>query len=257
MPQRLLEDSHLIWAFVLLICRFSGMIMVLPGIGGGERGYVVRYPAVIVLAFAALKTESALPLPTDWALLLVQLLTEFTVGLAIGIIPFIAIAGIQMAGMLSSTSMGLGAGNLIDPTLGAPTSDLARIYSDLSVVLFLMLGGHHAVIYAVSGYGGQLVPGTLILEHLDINLLIDLTSNIFQVGVMVAAPVLVALLLTQFVMGLISKAVPTVNVFIVSFPLTIGIGLILSMLSLPEIFTFLQREFATVDQNILQVIHTQ
>ena len=65
-----------------------------------------------------------------------------------------------------------------------------------------------------------------------------------------ASPVIVALLLTNFVMGLITKAVPQVNIFIVSFPLTIGIGLVLSALSLPEIMVLFDREIAGIESTI-------
>jgi flagellar biosynthetic protein FliR len=65
---------------------------------------------------------------------------------------------------------------------------------------------------------------------------------------MIAAPVIVALLLTNFVMGLISKAVPTVNIFIISFPLTIGIGFFLTMFALPEVAYFLQREMMELER---------
>jgi flagellar biosynthesis protein FliR len=62
--------------------------------------------------------------------------------------------------------------------------------------------------------------------------------------------VVVALLLTNFVLGIISKAVPTVNVFIISFPLTIGVGLTISIIALPEVAVFLEREFMRLPEVI-------
>jgi flagellar biosynthesis protein FliR len=64
---------------------------------------------------------------------------------------------------------------------------------------------------------------------------------------MIAAPVIVALLLTNFVLAIISKAVPTVNIFIISFPLTVAVGLGLSTLALPEAGHYISRQFVRLE----------
>jgi flagellar biosynthesis protein FliR len=126
----------------------------------------------------------------------------------------------------------------------------------LVVLLFLLLGGHHVVIYAVSGFSGQIIPGTFLSQGNSVELFVDRTADIFRVGALVASPVIVALLLTQFVMGMISKAVPTVNIFIVSFPLTIGIGLALSVLALPTMVKFTSQELTGIENTLIAVSHS-
>jgi flagellar biosynthetic protein FliR len=66
-------------------------------------------------------------------------------------------------------------------------------------------------------------------------------------GVMISAPVIVALLLTNFVLAIISKAVPTVNIFIISFPLTVGVGLGISLLALPEVGHYISQQFLKIE----------
>jgi flagellar biosynthetic protein FliR len=70
-------------------------------------------------------------------------------------------------------------------------------------------------------------------------------------GCMIAAPVIVALLLTNFVMALISKAVPTVNLFIISFPLTIAVGLGISIIALPEVVYYLTEQYRRLEHLLL------
>jgi flagellar biosynthetic protein FliR len=77
--------------------------------------------------------------------------------------------------------------------------------------------------------------------------LIDQSAAIFHIGVMIAAPVIVALLLTNFVLAVISKAVPTVNIFIISFPLTVAVGLGISVVALPEVGHYLARQFTRLE----------
>jgi len=246
-----LENVDTIWTFKLLAIRFAGMMLVLPGIGGGEKGMFIRFGAILVLSFASLATSPTATLPPHLLLMIVEGGSEFLLGFGIGLIPVLIIAGVQTGAQLSATTMGLGAAQLVDPNMGVNTNSLARVIGDLGVILFLALGGHYVVIHAVSGLGGQMVPGTFLLGDLSVEMLINRTAQVFTIGAMISAPVIVALLLTQFVMGLITKAVPTVNIFIVSFPLTIGIGLVLSAVSLPDVMLYLQREFTGIENSIL------
>ncbi len=247
------DHLDLIWTFSLLCVRYFALISFLPGIGMGERGILIRLPGVLVLAFAAMSSGVYAPLPENWAILVTSLFGEILLGGLIGLFPLFIVSGMQTAGFLSSTTMGLGAGQLMDPTLGMGVPSLSRILGDLCIVLFLMLDGHHLIINAVAGMNGSIIPGSFVPTEVTMELLVNRSADIFRLGVMVSAPVIVALLLTQFVMGLISKAVPTVNIFIVSFPLTIGIGLVLSALSLPEVIKFATHEINGLERTVMTV----
>lgn len=250
LPIQLVEILPHVWTFLLLAVRYAALMMLLPGISGGAQGMTIRAPAIIVFAFVSLISGQISPLPENVITMLANVASEYLFGFMLGFVPALITAGVQTAAQLSTGTMGLGAAQLMDPNLGVSVSSLGRVLTDLVICLFLALGGHHVMIYAASGLGGVLVPGTFLVEEQSLQLVIHQTGRVFEIGVLLSAPVIVALLLTQFVMGLISKAVPTVNIFIVSFPLTIGIGLVLSVLSLPEIFTFAEREFNLMEQRI-------
>ena len=233
-----------VWTFLLLITRFTALVMILPGVGAGERGLMIRLPAIIVISFACLiGRESYVPIPPDWGVMMLSVAGELAVGFLLGIVPFLIVAGVQMGAQISSTTMGLGVGNLIDPTLGVTTTDLSRILGDLAIIIFLVVGGHHAIIYAASGLVDSLPVGQFLITEDVVGNFIEHAARIFKTGLIISAPVMVALLLTNFVMALISRAVPTVNIFMVSFPLTIGIGLILVMLSLRDFMAVIEKLF--------------
>lgn len=228
--------------------------MVIPGLGQGVQGLKVRSASILVLAFTSVMTGTYASMPDNFAIMVSSLAMEYLLGFALGVIPAIIVAGVQTAGQLSSTTMGLGAAQLIDPTLGVNVSSVSRILGDMVILLFLLIGGHRIILSTMAGLGGEIVPGTFLVTGTTIKLLISQTGNIFKVGVMVSAPVIVALLLTQFVMGLISKAVPQVNIFIVSFPLTIGIGLVLTLLSLPDMLYLVFEQLKTIDSSLLTIV---
>jgi flagellar biosynthesis protein FliR len=249
----ILTRLDLMWTFILLLTRFGGFFFIVPGLGEGAKGLTIRIPAVMVLAFVTMQSSPAAPVPEDIALITVALGFEFLLGMFIGIIPLILVTGVQMGAQLASTSMGFGANQLFDPTTGGSVADLARVFGDLTVILFLLLGGDHVVLHAVSGFGGSLVPGSFVIGEQSVELLIKRIGDAFKVGILISSPVVVALLLTQFVMGLLSRAVPTVNIFIISFPLTIGIGMFITVIALPDIMQFVIREFSGFDNIMLAI----
>lgn len=253
-PGKLEQSLPLVWTFMLLVTRFGALIMLLPGIGMGMTGVVVRTPAILVMAFSALSSSPVAVMPADAVGMLLQLLSELMFGSLIGLLPLVIINGVQMGGSIAGTTMGLQASQLIDPSFNLSLPDTARLSGDLAIVLFLLVGGQHIAVHAAAGLGGVVIPGTFFPGEITLELFMEKSADIFRLGVVLSAPVLVALMLTNFVMGLISKVVPTVNIFIISFPLTIGIGLILTMVVLPEMIQVISAEFSGYDQSILQLV---
>jgi flagellar biosynthetic protein FliR len=250
----LLRSSDAVWTFLLLSTRYMTFFMSMPGIGDGTKGLAVRGSAIFMFSILSLQSSPHAKMPADWAMMTVAIVSEGALGFIVGLLPRLIVSGAQMAGQLASTSMGLGSAQLFDPTTGGSVSDIAKIYGDLVVVLFLLLGGHHVLIHALSGLNSTLVPGTFVVSDQNINSIIDISSAVFESGVLISAPVIVALLLTQFVMGILSKAVPTVNVFIVSFPITIGIGLGLTILGLWDFAALIKPEVLSIERLVNELI---
>jgi flagellar biosynthetic protein FliR len=242
------------WTFLLLSMRYMAFFMLVPGLGGGITGMALRYPATLVLALISLNPASLAVVPPNAAAMVAQVICEVCFGAVVALVPLLIISGAQVAGHIASGTMGLNGAQLFDPTSQAPLADLSRIYSDLAVLVFLLIGGHYVAITELSGMANAIKPGTFDLSSSGLGALIDQSARVFQVGCLIAAPVIVALLLTNFVMGIISKAIPTLNIFVVSFPLTIGVGFAISVLALPEVGLLLQREITEIPVVLSRVL---
>jgi len=143
---------------------------------------------------------------------------------------------------------------MFDPATSTPLSDLSRLYSDITILVFLLIGGHYIALAELAGLSVDIRPGSFVLSGEGLRILIDQSARIFQIGCLIAGPVIAALLLTNFVMGIISKAIPTVNIFIISFPLTIGVGFAISILALPEVIYLLDREFQRLPELLARLL---
>jgi flagellar biosynthetic protein FliR len=243
-----------LWSLVLLVVRYGMLLLIFPGIGLGAAGRFISIPASLVMAYASLQSDMLAPVPAHWMTMIISVICEAAFGSILGLLPLLVVSGVQMGAGIASTTMGLSASNLIDPTTGGQVPDLARLFGDLTIVFFLSFGGYVAVIYGASGIGASFIPGQPFFFGGSAQLLLEKTNDLFSVGVLISAPVVVALLLTQFVMGLVTKAVPTINIFIISFPVTIGIGLVLSALMLPELVTITKEQFREMEKGIVLLL---
>jgi flagellar biosynthetic protein FliR len=230
------------------------MFLLIPGIGAAQRGIAAKYSAILMFSLVSMYSSATVPLPTNLALMAGMILSEMALGACIGLIPLLMIAALQNAGQIASTSMGLQAGAVMDPSTGISVSELSKIFGDLFMIAFLYVNAHHVLIMAASGLNGRLIPGSFLIGESSLEFVIQRSADIFMYGLLFASPVVVALLLTNFVMGLVSKAVPTVNIFIVSFPLTIGIGLILTLLMIPELMKANEKVITSTDSSVSVIL---
>lgn len=254
LPMFLAENLDVGWTFFLILVRMGAMFVLIPGLSGGPQGVMVRLPGLMAMALAGVSVVAPIPVPAHLGVLTQQVLSEIFLGGALGMLPTLVVAGVQTGSQLASTSMGLGAGQLFDPTTQTTTTQLARIFSDLLVVSFLMVNGHHALLYAGLGMGGEIIPGTFILGATTVEVLVRHSSQVFELAVIVSAPVVMAILMTQLILGICTKLVSQLNIFIVSFPLTIGLGLILSAIIIPMFIKMGDRYLSAIDDNVVDIV---
>lgn len=256
LAQLFLQKQDYVWTFILLVVRFSAFISVVPGIGSGLLGASVRLPAILLFSAISMASSPIVALPPSVGDLALGILSEVTLGFLIGFVPLLIVSGFQLGGHLSSTSMGLGGAQLFDPTSGTTLSEIAKLYGDLVVLIFLFLGGHLVAIEAVSGFSSSIMPGTFLVSEETLGIIVDHAAGIFEIGMLVASPVVVALLITQFMMGLTTKMVPTVNIFVVSFPLTVGIGLLITAVAFPTLAHYANSKLTGIEATIDEVVES-
>ena len=200
----------------------------------------------------------ALPMPTYFPsemLGFIQcILTQIIVGLAIGLVSFLVMAGAQFGGEMMDIQMGLSVAASMDPSSGGASKLLMRLNFYIAMLLYLVVGGHHQLMIALFE-SFEIIPLTGFRVRGEfIELLIKWTAEIFVVGVRIAAPALAALFITQVALGLLARVAPQMNVFMLSFPLNIAIGLMMFSIGLPVIMKLLVARFEVNDFRLRSTI---
>ncbi|MBK9303286.1 MAG: flagellar biosynthetic protein FliR [bacterium] len=219
-----------------LTLRLSILTAMLPLLSGTTVPPLWRVAIAVVIAGAVAPAVSAQlppgPLDLSWESLAAEGLRSLTVGALLAFTAGVPFAAVRFAGELVGVQIGFSMVNTIDPQGMGQVSVLANLYYLLAVMIFFAVDGHHTLI-AVCAQSCVLVPP---LQPISLDagswLVAQEFAGFFELGLRIAAPVAVVLLLVNVAMGFIVKTVPQINILVVGFPITIAVGLATLGLSL-------------------------
>lgn len=144
--------------------------------------------------------------------------------------------------------VGFAMANIVDPHTGTSAPLLGNFKYMLMIVLFLMMNGHHFLLRGLmDSYQWMPLSNELFSRIMSGSITEFLTrtvGNIFLLAIQVAAPLIVAMFLTDVGLGFLTKTAPQFNVFVIGIPLKLIIGLILLMLLMPSLAGIFERLFS-------------
>ena len=243
--------------FLLCFARIMALLAAIPTFAGNQIAGQVKIGLALITAlllFPAMApyTPQA-PISMTWFGVL--LINEVLIGTLIGLVAQMVFAAASFGGTVIGYQMGFSAANIFDPQTSQQLSLMSQFANILALFVFLTLDMHHFFFRAIVESFALLPPGPLDFSSGAIEHLMRQGSHMFVLGVKFSAPVLALLLLTNLVLGILARVFPQLNVFMLSFPLNIGIAFIVIGLTFSATFSILRREFDTMGENILVLLH--
>lgn len=160
-------------------------------------------------------------------------LKEVGLGLILGFLTRFFFFALSMAGEMISVSLGLGSAQVYNPFSGQSGQVLEQFYSLFGMIVFLTLSGHHVFVTALVQSFELLPVAKLSIEFGGLAEVAARFQEIFIIMIKMAAPVVITLFIVNMSMAIIGRAVPQINVLVTSFPVTIMIGLLVLIVSVP------------------------
>ena len=238
--------------FALVLSRVAGIFGALPVFGGKRLPMQVKAVSVIMITLVCFPSLAIKPpvVPTDIFALVMLLLREVMVGLMLAYIIQIIFAAVEFSGQIIGMQMGFTISQILDPTMGNQAQIMSVMQTLLATLLFLSLNIHHMFIRAIIDSFSAIPIGGWHLDADIIAFLVRRTTDVFVIGVRLAAPVMVSLLLTTVALGIMARAFPQMNIFMVSMPLNIGIGFLILGVTLTIFFHVLEVSFGHLNGQI-------
>ena len=164
--------------------------------------------------------------------LIIYALMETLTGLVFGFITNMCFNSLKIAGSLIDQQLCLSMANIYDPNTNTQNTLIETILYWLGVMIFFSMNGHHQLIAGIQNSFNLVKVGQLILSG-NFDYVINVFVQCFIIGIKIAVPMILSLLIAELLIGFISKSVPQLNVMVVSMPLKLLMGIIFIMIALP------------------------
>jgi flagellar biosynthetic protein FliR len=237
-------------SFLVVASRTGGIVAALPILSG--RTVPPRIKVALVLTLS-LVLAPAIPLPTtppDASAMTAGLTSELLIGFVIGLAVRLLFSALEIAGEIAGTQMGFSLAQLLNPTTSESAPMIGQFYTVIASLVFFSLNAHMMVVAAIVSSYESIPPFGAHLSSAVGEEVLRLSQHMFLVALQLAGPILVAVFLINILLAMLGRAVTQINVFVLSFPLTIAAGLLVLSVSLPFTVSLLEREFIGLHETI-------
>jgi len=226
-----------LWRLLFVMTRIGAALLAAPFFGAASVPVQLRIAiagavAVLVCAWSPVQTPEAL-LSLQGMLIVAG---EVLVGLALGFILQILFAAPVIAAEVVSGTMGLSMAVSNDPATGERSTALGQYFTIVLVLIFLSLGAHLQFISLVVESYRVFPPGETWLGAERMNHVVEFGGKMFTLAVGIALPVVMILLLVQFVTGVLSRSAPSLNLFALGLPAGVLAGIAALIAAAPFLF---------------------
>jgi len=222
--------SPILWPFLRVLALFGAM----PVLGQRMVPVRLRVALAFLIALCAQASLPAMPVvPLDSAQALLLLAQQMLVGLTLAFAARIVFAAIEFAGELIGLQMGLNFAGFFDPMSGGEATAVSQFFGISVSWLFIVINGHLLLIAAVIQSFHAFPVGPEPFAFLRAVQPEVWGAEIFRLGLWIALPLVAMLLFVNLVLGIVSRVAQQMNVFAIGFPITLGVGLLGVLLTLP------------------------
>jgi flagellar biosynthesis protein FliR len=237
--------NPILWPFI----RALALMTSLPVFS--QRSVPMRVKVALAF-FIALASQASLPpmpvIALDSPLAWIVVLQQVLIGVSLGFAVRVVFAAVEFAGEIIGLQMGLNFAGFFDPVTASQGTASGRFFGTMVAFLFIIVNGHLAIIVALIKSFSAFPVGPEPFAFLRAVQPQVWGAEVFAIGLWIALPLVGMLLFVNLVLGVISRVAPQINIFAIGFPITLGVGLVGMLLTLP----LLQQPFTMALERMLE-----
>ena len=229
----------------MIFLRIGTVFMLMPGFSAAYINVQVRL--VLALAVSLVTMPLIVPIlpsePKEFSTLVQYILNEISIGIFLGIVMQFLVFALNLAGSIASQAIGFANAQIFDPTFQNQTMLIESFLSIIAITLIFLMNIHHLMFEAVvdSYYlfaPGKILPWADFASHLT-----ETMSKSFNFGFKIGSPFIAFTIIFYTSIGLISRLMPQLNIFFLSLPIQIYLGIGLLFVTTPIIISVFLRYF--------------
>lgn len=245
--------------FFCVLIRFSIITAVMPFFGDWAVPVPVKVLfglAITIMVFPVLVSTGQVR-PGDavvWSSSVMGIVgtiaKEVLFGVVLAYVVKLIFDAVQVGAEIMGTFMGFAAASQFDPMQGSQTQTVTQIHMTIAMLTFLVFDGHHVMLkgalesYRAVGLGEAVFTGVLAER------LLELSAGVLRAGLQIAAPMALTIFALNLVYGIMAKAIPQMNILILSFSISAIVGLIVMFISLPEFQATVTEWFSRIGEEM-------
>ena len=236
--------APLIWPFL----RALALLSALPVFNRRSTPLRVR---VALAGLIALSAQASLPempvVPLDTPLAFMLVVQQVLIGVTLGFAVRIVFAAVEFAGEVIGLQMGLNFAGFFDPVTASQSTAASTFFATMVAWVFIVINGHLLVVAALIDSFTSFPVGPEPFAFLAKAQPHRWGAEIFSTGLWIAMPIVALMLFVNLVLGMIARVASQLNVFSIGFPITLGMGLVGLLLTLPA----MQQPFTVALERLL------
>ncbi|WP_342568245.1 flagellar biosynthetic protein FliR [Psychrobacillus sp. FSL K6-4046] len=230
---------------LLIIARVSAFMITLPLFSHRTIPATHKIAFAVILSWMMYYTMDVSPFEINGEYILL-IIKEVMVGLFVGLLAYIILSAIQIAGGFIDFQMGFAIANVIDPQTGAQSPLIGQFLNIIALLLLLALNGHHLLLDGIF-YSYQFIPmETTWLafgQENYVEFIMKTFAGVFAVAFQMSIPIVATLFLVDIALGITARTVPQLNIFVVGFPIKIGVTFIVLLVMMGVLLAVMQKVF--------------
>lgn len=222
--------TPLLWPFL----RTLALLSALPVFNRRSTPTRVRVALAALIVLCAQPSLPEMPVvPLDSAAAFMLVVQQVLIGVTLGFAVRIVFAAVEFAGEVIGLQMGLNFAGFFDPVTAAQSTAASSFFATMVAWVFIVINGHLLVVVALTDSFVSFPVGPEPFAFLAKSQPHRWGAEIFTTGLWIAMPIIALMLFVNLVLGMIARVAAQLNIFAIGFPITLGVGLIGLLLTLP------------------------
>ena len=241
---------------LMVIARVSAFVMTAPFFN--YNSIPARMKAAISIMLSILVIQIHPPAAISYTGMIgysILVVKEIVVGLILGFMCNLCMHIVNFAGQLMDMEMGLSMANMFDPATNVQITVTGNIYNYFMMLLLVVTNMHYYIIRAVFDSFAYFNVGEAVYRGSLKDIMVDFMVNYFIIAFRIVLPIFCCMLIINVVLGVLARAAPQMNMFVVGIQIKVLAGLAMLVVlvqTLPTVSDFIFSEMKDVMSQVIR-----